>query len=243
MMADRNEPQERFAVPITAMPDGDDVVVVTLDDGKVNAFDVPFFTDLDAALDEHPDRAVVIAGREGFFSAGLNVKTMATLDDDGLTDLLVRFGRTMHRVWLEPRPVVVAATGHAIAGGTILAMCADHAVAAEGRYGWGLTETTIGFPLPDWIIAIARGNVRADRLDDLLLPGTTVSPSAAVAVGFADVAVPEGTVLETALSRARELAALPRATYAETKRRLRGPASAAALADIETDIRTLLAAR
>jgi len=36
---------------------------------------------------------------------------------------------------------------------------------------------------------------------------------------------------------------LPRATYAETKRRLRGAASAAAMADIEADIRDLLAAR
>jgi enoyl-CoA hydratase len=230
-------------VPITTATDGDDLVVVTLDDGKVNAFDVPFFTELDAALDEHPDRALVIAGREGMFSAGLNVKTMATLDIDGLTDLLVHFGRTMHRVWLEPRPVVVAATGHAIAGGTILAMCADHAVAAEGSFGWGLTETTIGFPLPDWIIAIARGNVRADRLDDLILPGTTVPPAAAVAVGFADVAVPADAVMETALSRARELAKLPRSAYAETKRKLREPASKASLADVEDDIRALLAKR
>jgi enoyl-CoA hydratase len=230
-------------VSITVTTDGDDLIVVTLDDGKVNAFDVPFFTRLEEALDEHADRALVIAGREGMLSAGLNVKTMATLDDDGLTALLMAFGRTMHRIWLEPRPVAVAATGHAIAGGTILAMCADHAVAAEGQFGWGLTETTIGFPLPQWIIAIARANVRADRLEDLLLPGSTVSPAAAVAVGFADVAVQPAAVVDTAISKARELARLPRSTYAETKRRLRGPASAASLADLEADTRAALAAR
>jgi enoyl-CoA hydratase len=230
-------------VPITIDPDGDDLVVLTLDDGKVNAFDVPFFAELDAALGEHPDRALVIAGREGMLSAGLNVKAMAGMDADGLTELLVAFGRTMHRIWLEPRPVVVAATGHAIAGGTILAMCADHCVAAEGSFAWGLTETTIGFPLPHWIIAIARGNVRADRLDDLLLPGATVSPAAAVAVGFADVAVDPAVVVDTALAKARDLAKLPRRTYAEQKRRLRGPASEAVLGDIEADTTASLAAR
>lgn len=228
---------------ITTAPDGDDVLVVTLDDGKANAFDVALFAELEEALDADRDRAVVIAGREGMFSAGLNTKVMAGLDDDGMTELLVTFGRTMHRVWLEPRPMVAAATGHAIAGGTILAMCADHAVAAEGAFGWGLTETTIGFPLPSWIIAILRGNVRADRLDDLVLPGTTVSPAAAVAVGFADVAVAPDGVLDTALSRAHELARLPRNAYAETKQRLRGPASEAALADVEADVRGLLALR
>lgn len=228
---------------ITTAPDGDDLLVVTLDDGKVNAFDLPFFQELEAALDESPERAVVLRGRDGMLSAGLNTKVMAGLDDAGLAKLLVAFGRTMTRIWLEPRPVVVAATGHAIAGGTILAMCADHAVAARGQYGWGLTETTIGFPLPSWVIAIARGNVRADRLDDLLLPGTTVDPEEAVAVGFADVAVDPAEVVQTAIERARQLAALPRAAYAETKRRLRGPAAEAALAGIEADTSELLARR
>ncbi|MBA2528631.1 MAG: enoyl-CoA hydratase/isomerase family protein, partial [Euzebyales bacterium] len=159
----------------------DGVATLTLDDGKVNAFDVAFFASLDAALDGCAgDDAVVIAGREGMFSAGLNTRVMAGLDSDGMADLLVAFGRTMVRVWLEPRPVVAAVTGHAVAGGTLLAMACDHAVAAEGDFRWGLTETTIGFPLPGWAVAIARGNVAADRLDDLLLPGRSVTPAEAV---------------------------------------------------------------
>jgi enoyl-CoA hydratase len=224
--------------------DDDGVVTLTLDDGKVNAFDLELFAELNDALDGAADAAaVVIAGREGIYSGGLNTKKMAALDDDGLTELLVEFGRTIMRVWLEPRPLVAAATGHAIAGGTILAMACDHAVAADGRFGWGLTETTIGLSLPRWTIALARGNVRADRLDDLLLPGTTVPPAEAVAVGFADVVAAPGDVLEVARARARELAALPRPAYAETKRRLRGPAAEAVLPGIEADTRELLAAR
>jgi enoyl-CoA hydratase len=171
------------------------------------------------------------------------MKAMATLDEDGLTELLVAFGRTMMRVWLEPRPVVGAVTGHAIAGGTILAMACDHAVAADGDYRWGLTETTIGFPLPEWIIAIARGNVSAHRLDDLLLPGRMVGPAEAAEAGFADRVVAQDGVVETALEQARLLARLPRATYAETKRRLRGPLAAAGLDGVEDDIRGLLGKR
>jgi enoyl-CoA hydratase len=230
-------------MPITSARTGDDVLTLTLDDGKVNAFDLELFAELNAALDGAGDDAVVLAGREGMFSAGLNVKLMASLDTDGLMELLMEFGRTMLRVWLEPRPVVVAATGHAIAGGTLLAMAADHAVAADGAFGWGLTETTIGFPLPMWAIALARGNVRTDQLDDLLLPGRTIPPVEAVAAGFADVVVEPASVIEVAQARAAELAQLPRSTYADTKRRLRGSAAAAALADIEGDTRAALAAR
>ncbi len=220
------------------------ITTLTLDDGKVNAMDHAFFSNLEGALDDlAPGHAVVITGREGMLSAGLNTKELAALDEDGLVDLLVAFGATMLRVWLEPRPVVVAATGHAVAGGTILALCADHAVAAAGDYRWGLTETTIGFPLPEWVIAIARGSVRTDRLDDLLLPGALVTPDEAVEAGFADVVAPPAQVVEVAQARAQALAGLPGAAYAETKRRLRGRAAEAARERMPAEVRALVAAR
>lgn len=222
----------------------DGIATLTMDDGKVNAFDDAFFAELDARMDEcADDTAVVLVGRPGMFSAGLNMKVMAALDDAGIAALLQRFGTTMLRVWLEPRPVVAAVTGHAIAGGTILAMTADHAVAADGDFRWGLTETTINFPMPRWIIAIARGNVRADRLDDLILPGRMVAPAEAVECGFADALAPADEVVAAATARARELAELPRATYATTKARLRGDAAAAVLPGMAEDLRELLAAR
>jgi enoyl-CoA hydratase len=220
---------------------GDGIAVLTMDDGKANAFDLDAFAALDAAFDACADAAaVVLAGRPGFFSGGLNLKTMAALDAQGMLELLVRFGRTMHRIWLEPRPVVAAVTGHAVAGGTILSMCADHAVAADGEFRWGLTETTIGFAMPEWIITIARGNVRSDRLDDLVLPGAVVGPAEAVAVGYADALAAPEAVLDAALERARALAGLPGATYAATKRRLRGAPSHAAVAGIVEDLSGML---
>lgn len=229
---------------ISRTVDHSGVATLTMDDGKVNALDLDFFARLDAALDEcADDPAIVLTGRPGMFSAGLNTKTMAALDSDGLTDLLVQFGRTFLRVWLEPRPVVAAVSGHAIAGGTILAMVCDHAVAAEGDFGWGLTETTIGFPLPQWIIAVARGNVASHRVDDLLLPGRMVRPDEAVEVGFADEVRPPEHVLEAATEHAQALTQLPLATYAETKRRLRGAAVDAVAGSLEADTRAALAQR
>jgi enoyl-CoA hydratase len=229
---------------ITRTRDDDGISVLTMDDGKANALDVDVFAELNSVLDAcAEDAAIVLAGREGMFSAGLNTKVMAGLGEDGLTELLSVFGRTTMRLWLEPRPVVAAATGHAIAGGTILAMACDHAVAADGQFGWGLTETTIGFPIPAFVVALARGNVRADRLDDLILPGTLIDPRAAVEVGFADEIAAPGEVLERALSKARALAELPRRVYAETKRRLRGDTAEAAVSSLDEDLRALLANR
>jgi enoyl-CoA hydratase len=222
----------------------DGIATLTIDDGKANALDVALFAQLDEALDAcRDDRAVVIAGREGMFSGGLNRKVLEAVDDDGLAELLVVFGRTMLRVWLEPRPVVAAATGHAIAGGAILAMATDHAVAAAGDFRWGLIETTIGFPMPGFVLTLAGGNLRSDRLDPLVLSGQMVDPDTAAAVGFADAVAPPEQVLGAATSHARRLAELPQAAYAETKRRLRREAADAALAVIEDDCRALVAVR
>lgn len=222
----------------------DDIAVVTMDDGKANAFDLERFRLLDAVLDEcGGDAAIVIAGRSGMFSGGLNTKVLDALDPDGFAELLQQFGETMLRVWTEPRPVLVAADGHAVAGGTILAMASDHAVAADGPFRWGLVETTIGMPVVDWIQAIARSNLVPSAFDDLVLPGRTLTPPEAVEVGYADALAAPGAVLDAALERARELAALPRQAYAATKRRIRGDAAEAARAGMAADLAEAAAGR
>jgi enoyl-CoA hydratase len=221
--------------------DADGVLTVTMDDGDKNAFTPQAFEGLIAALDEETDaKAVVLTGREGILTAGLNVKWMAANGRDGVEHLLVLFGRCLVRWWTDPRPTVCAATGHAIAAGTMFGMACDHTIAAEGGY-WGLTETRIDFEIPEFGIALARHNLRADRLEDLLLPGARVDAPTAVEVGYADeLAAPED-VLTRARTHAAELAALPARAYAGTKHRLRGADAEAVLANLDADIAALTA--
>lgn len=223
---------------VTVDVDGDGIAVVTMDDGAHNALDPERFDQLTAALDDLPDTAtaVVLTGRPGILSAGLDLAFMQTAGADGVHDLLVRFGTTLMRWWTEPRPTVCAAGGHAIAAGTMLAMACDHAVAAEGEFWWGLTETQIDFAMPRFGLALATHNVRNDLVDDLVLPGERVRPARAVEVGYADVLAPPGQVMDVAMARARELAALPARAYGSTKQRLRGDAAGTVLDGLVDDI-------
>jgi enoyl-CoA hydratase len=55
------------------------VATLAMDDGKVNALSVAMFTALDEGLDRATaDQAsvVVLAGREGIFSAGFDLRTL-----------------------------------------------------------------------------------------------------------------------------------------------------------------------
>ncbi|HSJ45357.1 MAG TPA: enoyl-CoA hydratase-related protein [Euzebyales bacterium] len=211
----------------------DGIAVLTLDDGKVNALTAEEFAALDAALDDcADDAAVVLCGREGVLSAGLD-RTLLTGEPADLHRLAAALTRTTMRLWTEPRPVVAAATGHAIAAGTILALACDHVVAADGDFRWGLNETAIGLVLPPWVVDLARSNVRADRLEGLLLPGRLVDAREALEVGFADELAPPDEVRTRALARAAVLAKLPRPVYAANKQRLRGAAARTALDALE----------
>lgn len=228
-------------VALTRELDADGVLTVGLDDGDKNALTPEVFDALIGVLEEDTGaRAIVMAGRPGILTAGLDVKWMAANGRAGVEHLLVRFGECLMRWWTDPRPTVCAATGHAIAAGTMLAMACDHAVAAEDGY-WGLTETRIDFEVPYFGLALARANVRADRLEDLLLPGERITAEQAVAAGFADVVVAADQVLPDAQERARELAQLPARAYAGTKHRLRGDAARSALAGLADDISALTA--
>ena len=99
-----------MAVTSESGPDG--IVTVTIDDGRLNLLELGVFQELTAALDaagEADAAAIVLTGREGFLSAGLNAKALPTMEEDDLHELLVHFGRTLMRLWLEPRPTATSA--------------------------------------------------------------------------------------------------------------------------------------
>jgi enoyl-CoA hydratase len=205
----------------------DDIAEITLDDGKVNAMAEPFFAGLNAALDraerDRP-RAVIVTGRPGYFSAGLNLKIMPTLAPADLRRTMLAFGRTMLRVFSFPIPTVAAVSGHAIAGGAMLSFACDLRVMAEGAFRLHLNEVAIGLVLPTWAIILARTAVPTRWHTEAILHARAYTPDEALARGIVDaVARPADAVLAEARALATPLAALDQAAYAGSKARHRVP--------------------
>lgn len=219
----------------------DGVLELVLDDGGRNTLRPEVLTDLADAVATHADAPVLLAGRDGTFSAGLDLKWMASHGPEDVAHLLVTCGRSLAALWLHPRPVVVAGTGHAIAAGTLLAMTGDHVVAADGG-AWGLVETANGMELPDFALALARTRLAPRDLTAVVLPGTRLDAAAAVRVGLADALADPGEVRTRAEARLAELAALPAVAYAANKRRLRGAEAEGMLARLEGDVAGLISA-
>lgn len=199
---------------------------ISLDDGKANAMSVPFFEELGAVLDRAEADgagAVLFCGRPGMFSGGLDLKLLPSLTREGLHDLSRAFARTMLRVFTLPIPTVAACTGHAIAGGAILAFACDRRYAVEGPFRIQMNEVAIGIPLPSWMLLVAGSAIPPRWHVDALLHARTYSPREAHERGFLTGLVPEGgDVVAHATAAATDLLALHREAYATSKRRLRG---------------------
>jgi enoyl-CoA hydratase len=203
----------------------DDVATITLDDGKVNAMAMPFFAGLNEALDqaerERP-HAVVIAGRPGYFSAGLNLKLLPTLAPADFKATLVAFGETMLRVFTFPIPCIAAVTGHAIGGGVFLAYACDERYVAEGPYKLYVNEVADAMPLPTWALAIARTAIAPRWQTEAVLQATPYAPEDAMSRALVSgVVAPDASVVDHARRAAARLARLDLGAYATAKQRLR----------------------
>jgi enoyl-CoA hydratase/carnithine racemase len=219
----------------------DAIATLRIENGRMNAIDPALIADLRDALEQaSPCRAVVLTGQPGIFTAGLDVKALAGMTAQQRVDFFVDFGRLVLDLWVRPAPVVCAATGHAIAAGTLLALASDHVVAARGDFRWGMTETRIGLELSDYAIMLVRRRVGSQHADKLLLEGFSVDPDAAVRLCIVDESVEPGDVLARATRVALELAALPADAFARNKARLRAAAACSALADLPADIARLV---
>ena len=122
-----------------------------------------------------------------------------------------------------PGPVVAAVNGHAVAGGLILALCADHRVGST-EASYGLTELRVGAPYPAAAIELVRAELTPQAARRLVLGADLIDAETALACGAVDELARPDVVLERALEVARELAALPRATYEVVKQQFRGDA-------------------
>jgi enoyl-CoA hydratase len=202
----------------------DTLAVVRMDDGKVNAMAMPFFDGLNAALDRaERDKpgAVVITGRAGAFSAGLNLKVLPTLPPDELKATLTTFGRTLLRVFTFPIPTVAAVSGHAIAGGAFLMMACDLRYVAEGAWKTHANEVAIGLVLPTWAIVIAEQAIPPRYHTEALLHARPYLPEEALERQIIHGVAPAERLLDVALAAAAPLGALDQASYATSKRRQR----------------------
>src|SRR5688572_5146690 len=169
----------------------DGVMVVRLDDGKVNVVSHAVVEQVHAALDaaEADAQAVAIVGREGKLSAGFDLTEM-TAGVEEARALVRAGGELLMRIFVHPQPVTLAVTGHALAAGALLVLACDTRIGADGPFKIGLNETAIGMGLPEYAVELAQARLVPSHLTRAALQAEIFDPHGAVTAGYLDRVVP-----------------------------------------------------
>ena len=225
----------------------DGIATITMDDGKVNVLSLDMLRELSAAFDraESDGAVVVLAGREGRFSAGFDLATLTTDPANAPTMLRAGFELSV-RVLSFPFPVVIACTGHAIAMGVFLLLSGDYRIGGDGPFKIRANEVAIGLTMPYAAIEVCRQRLTPAHFSRAVLNAEEYTPRDAVDAGFLDRVVDPSDVLTAARAKAVELSQLNLIAHTGSKLRARKHALDAISAAIEVDdagFRALIADR
>jgi enoyl-CoA hydratase len=214
------------------------VATIAMDDGKVNAFSIPMLKAVHGAFDqaERDGAIVVLTGREGYFSAGFDLKVFAGGDVEQVIEMLTLGATLAERILGFATPVITACSGHTVAAGAFMTLAADMRVGIDGPYKIGLNEVKIGLTVPWFVIELARQRLQPAHYNRAVVSATMYDPAGAVTAGFLDEVVPADELRAASLAAAAELAELNPQAHAATKLRARGTALKAIRTAIETEL-------
>ncbi|MEO7327405.1 MAG: crotonase/enoyl-CoA hydratase family protein [Minicystis sp.] len=215
--------------------------IVRMDDGKANALSAAMIEALLGALDraEKEAKALVLTGRPDRFCAGFDLRSMMA-GAEAATALLRQGSDLLMRFYGTPLPLIIASTGHALAGGALLLLTGDLRFAGDGPFKIGLNEVSIGLPVPILAMELARDRLVAAELGKATLMSKIYAPEEAELAGYLDRVVAREDLLAHATKEAARLGALPRPAYSATKERLRGATIHKVRSTLEEDLARLL---
>ena len=199
----------------------DGVEILILKNPPVNALSTVLMGDLDrrvVELEGDPKvRAVILTGEGQYFSAGADLKEMATLDLSTAPEIVRKGHATLGRLAGLRAPVIAAINGLALGGGLELALSCDLRIAGESAK-LGAPEVNFG------LMPAYGGTQRLPRLvglakaKELIFSGAMISSAEALKIGLVNKMVPAGQELRAARDLAHTIAQrAPRAVQASKK--------------------------
>jgi enoyl-CoA hydratase/carnithine racemase len=196
----------------------DGIAVLRLNHGVTNPINLELVNELSSQLeklkaDDSVNALVITSSNDKFFSIGFNLPELIALDLDEVNKFFSAFNQLSLDIYSYPKPTVAAITGHAIAGGCILAICFDHRFISEGKKLMGLNEVKLGLPVPYPADRIVTQLVGDQLALEIMGTGEFYPPHGSLIMGLVDQVLPLENVLPEALERAKLLGDMPKQAF------------------------------
>jgi len=185
------------------------VAVIEMNDPPANTYTYEMNRQLDdAILKARMDNSVYVIVLTGagdkFFSAGANIKMLASVDPTFKYYFCLHANETLLRLEHTPKLVVAALNGHTVGGGLEIAMAADIRLARKEAGKIGLPEVNLG------VLPGTGGTQRLSRLVgkskaiELMVTGNTFSFEEALELGIVNDIFERQGFMENVLEYARQ---------------------------------------
>lgn len=159
------------------------IAVLTMNSGE-NRFNLTFLHEYLNVLDEIEQKTdanalVVRSAHDKIFTNGLDLDWLKPIvqagDVGAIKEFCYTMNRLLRRILLYPMPTIAAITGHAFAGGAIMACCFDFRFMRSDRGFFCFPEVDLGIPLWPGMVAIVKKAIPAYKLDELYYLGTRLT--------------------------------------------------------------------
>src|SRR5512144_750301 len=185
------------------------VAVITMDDPPANTYTYEMNRQLDdailkARMDNDVYVIVLTGSGDKFFSAGANIKMLASVDPVFKYYFCLHANETLLRLEHTPKLVIAALNGHTVGGGLEIAMAADLRIARQDAGKIGLPEVNLG------VLPGTGGTQRLSRLVgkskaiELMVTGNTFTFEEAKEMGIVNDIFERDGFMENVLEYARQ---------------------------------------
>jgi len=185
------------------------VGIITMDDPPANTYTYEMNRQLDEAIlkarmDNDVYVMVLTGAGDKFFSAGANIKMLASVDPTFKYYFCLHANETLLRLEHTPKLVIAALNGHTVGGGLEIAMAADLRIARQDAGKIGLPEVNLG------VLPGTGGTQRLSRMVgkskaiELIVTGNTFSFEEAKEMGIINDIFERGNFMENVLEYARQ---------------------------------------
>lgn len=201
------------------------IAVLSLDRGRANAINAEMVTELRDMIrnieDDDNISGLIITGKEGFFSAGLDLIELYDYDESAIRIFWNDFLDLVSALVAFRKPMISAISGHSPAGGCVIALCSDYRLMAEGKYIIGLNEVPVGIIVPTGIFELYSFWIGKAAAHRNLLEGKLLSTAEALKAGLIDEVVNADSLLYAAERKMQNYIQLERTTWQYSKLHIR----------------------
>ena len=218
--------------------------IISIDRPPVNAINPELVSHLTETFDSFKSNddinGVVLQGRDGIFSAGLDITHLFPKDREYIENFWKDFSSLLLSMFSYEKPLYSSIGGHCPAGGTVMVIMTDYRIMAEGRYVIGLNEVDVGLTVPYGLSSVFQYVTGTRNAEDLLLKARLISPDEALRKGLVDELCESATLLDTTLERIAVASNLYSPQQVKTKQILREHALKTMKENFDNDAQIIL---